>query len=99
VTTSLGVTLSVRSARVKNRRAAAACRRCESSTSDDLAVLVDRPVDIAPPAVDFDVRLIHEPAIARRVRGEPGGVGQQRGEPLHPSVDRHVVDRDVPLGQ
>jgi hypothetical protein len=29
----------------------------------------------------------------------PSGVGQQRGEPLHPAVDRHVVDLDAALGQ
>ena len=33
VTTSLGITLSIRSARVKNRRAARGVRRAESSTS------------------------------------------------------------------
>jgi hypothetical protein len=57
-------------------------------------VLVDRPVDEAPRAVDLDVGLVDEPAVTGRVPGEPGGVGQQRGEPLHPAVDRHVVDLD-----
>ena len=28
-----------------------------------------------------------------------GGVGEQRGEPLHPPVDRDVVDVDAPFGQ
>ena len=28
---------------------------------------------------------------------EPGGIGQQRGEPLHPPVDRDVVDLDTAL--
>jgi hypothetical protein len=27
------------------------------------------------------------------------GLGEQRGEPLHPPVDRHVVDLDAALGQ
>jgi hypothetical protein len=26
-------------------------------------------------------------------------VDQQRGEPLHPPIDRHVIDVDAPLGQ
>jgi hypothetical protein len=31
--------------------------------------------------------------------GEPGGVGEQQGEPLHPAVDRHVVDLDPAFGE
>ena len=31
--------------------------------------------------------------------GEAGGIGQQRCEPLHPPVDRDVVDLDTALGQ
>jgi hypothetical protein len=33
------------------------------------------------------------------VATEPGGVGQQRGEPLHPSEDRDMVDLDAALGE
>jgi hypothetical protein len=40
-----------------------------------------------------------ESSIARTVASEPGGVGRQRGEPLHPPVDRHVVDFDPALGE
>jgi hypothetical protein len=29
----------------------------------------------------------------------PGGVEEQRGEPLHPPVHRHVVDVDAAFGQ
>ena len=29
----------------------------------------------------------------------PSGVGQQRGEPQHPPVDRDVVDLDTALGE
>jgi hypothetical protein len=50
---------------------------------DDLSVLVDGPVDIAPDAVDLDVRLVDVPPVARGVAGEPGRVGQQRREALH----------------
>jgi hypothetical protein len=31
--------------------------------------------------------------------GEPRGVDQQRGEPLHPAVDRDVIDRDTALSR
>jgi hypothetical protein len=31
---------------------------------NDLAVLVDRPVDVAPDSVDLDVRLVNEPPIS-----------------------------------
>jgi hypothetical protein len=37
-------------ARVKNRRAAARSLRADNSTSNDLPVLVDRPVQVCPPA-------------------------------------------------
>jgi len=66
---------------------------------DDLAVLVDRPVQVPPPAGDLDVGLIDEPAVAGGVPERSGGVGEQRGEPLHPPVHRDVVDLDAALGQ
>jgi hypothetical protein len=43
---------------------------------DDLPVLVDGPIDIAPHAADFDVGFVNEPAIAWCVPGEPGRVGE-----------------------
>jgi hypothetical protein len=36
---------------------------------DDLAKLVDRAVDVAPPASDLDVGLVGEPAVPDRVAG------------------------------
>jgi hypothetical protein len=66
---------------------------------DDLAVLVDGSVDVAPHAVDLHVCLVDEPAVTGCVPGEPGGVGQQQGEPLHPAVDRHMVDLDAAFGE
>jgi hypothetical protein len=46
----------------------------------------------------------YEPATAQRstalrVAGKPGGVSRQRGEPLHPPVDRDVVDVDTAFSQ
>jgi hypothetical protein len=43
---------------------------------DNLPILVDRPVHIPPHAVDLHIRFIDEPAVTRRVPGEPGGVGE-----------------------
>ena len=44
---------------------------------DDLAVLVDRPVQIGPAPGDLDIRLIDEPPITRRVPTGPGRINQQ----------------------
>jgi hypothetical protein len=30
---------------------------------------------------------------------EPGGTGQQRSEPVHPAVDRDVIDLDAAFGE
>jgi hypothetical protein len=54
---------------------------------DDLAILVDRAVQIDPTPGDFDVSFIDEPAIARRVPAGPGRIDQQRSKSLHPPVD------------
>jgi hypothetical protein len=47
---------------------------------DDLAVLVDRAVDLAPPARDLQVGLIHVPPVTDRVATRPRPVDQQRGK-------------------
>jgi uncharacterized membrane protein YgcG len=73
-----------------------ACRRVHV---DDLPVLVDRPVQVDPPARDLDVGLVHVPAVADPVPAEPGRVGQQRAESLHPSVHGDVVDVDAALSE
>ncbi len=51
---------------------------------DDLAELVDGPVQIDPPPGDLDLGLIHKPAVSRRVTARPRGVDEQGGEPLYP---------------
>ena len=66
---------------------------------DDLPVLVDGPVDVAPDSVDLHVGLVAEPPVAWGVAAEPGGVGQQWGEALHPPVDGDVVDLDAAFEQ
>ena len=66
---------------------------------DDLAELVDCPVDVASPARDLYVGLVDLPAIPNRVPAGPGGVCQQRCEPLDPAVDGGVVDLDAAFGE
>ena len=66
---------------------------------DDLAILVDRPVQINPAPGDLDVSLIDEPPITRRVQAGPGRINQQQGEPLHPPIHAHVIDGDATLSQ
>jgi hypothetical protein len=46
---------------------------CGHEHIDDLAELVDRPIDVAPAVGDFDVGLIDLPAVADRMPAGPGG--------------------------
>jgi hypothetical protein len=66
---------------------------------DDLAGLVDGAVDVARPSGDSDVGLVDQPPGTDRVPARACGVSQQRGEPLHPTVDADVVDLDASLGE
>src|SRR5712691_7170178 len=66
---------------------------------DDLAVLVDGSVDVAPPAGDLHVGLIDVPTIADRMPAGSGRVGEERREALHPPVHRDVIDLDPTLGE
>jgi hypothetical protein len=66
---------------------------------DHLAVLVDRSVEVAPAARNFDISLVHEPPVTGCASGWSGGVDELRSEGLHPSVHRDVVDGDAALGQ
>jgi hypothetical protein len=59
---------------------------------DDVPELVDRTVDIAPPAGDLHLGLVDLPAVIDSVAAGPGGLGEQRGEALDPAVDGGVVD-------
>ena len=66
---------------------------------DDLTELVNRSIDLAPLPRHLHIRLVHLPAVTEGVPARPSGVGQQRGEPQHPPVDRDVVDLDTALGE
>jgi hypothetical protein len=65
VTTSIGITFRVRNARMNNPTGGRGVPASREQDVDDLAVLVDRPVDVPPPAVDLHVCLIHEPTLTR----------------------------------
>ena len=43
--------------------------------------------------------LIHLPAISDPMAAGPGGLSEQRREPLHPPVDGDVVDLDTAFGE
>ncbi len=66
---------------------------------DDLPVLVDRPVQVRPQAVDLDVGLVNEPAVTRHVTARPCRFDELRCEPLDPPVDGDVIDVHSPLGE
>jgi hypothetical protein len=99
VTTSDGLTLSVVMARLRNRRAAGAIPLRRYQYVDDLPVLVDGAVDVAPHAGDLDIRLVDVPPITGGVAAEPSDVDEQRREALDPPVDGDVVDLDAAFDQ
>jgi len=66
---------------------------------DHLTMLVDRPVHVGPDPTDLDVGLVDEPAVPGQVPTRPGRLDHQRREPLHPPIERHVVDLDATLGE
>ena len=47
----------------------------------------------------LDVGLVDEPTVTRRSPSEPGRVGQQRREPLHPPMHGDVINLHTTLGQ
>ena len=66
---------------------------------DDLAMLIDRPVDVAPHAADLDIGFVHEPPIPHCVPTRPSCFNQQGREALHPPKHRDMVDIDPALCQ
>ncbi len=69
-----------------------ACRRQVASVGqpdvDDLAVLIDRPVQVRPAAGDLHVGLVDEPPVTRNMATRPGGLDELRGEPVGPTGRR-----------
>jgi hypothetical protein len=84
---------------VRNRRSGSAVTPLRQQDIDDLAVLVDRAVQVGPAAGDLQVRLVDEPPVARGVAARAGDVDKLRCEGLHPPVDRHVIHLDAALGE
>jgi hypothetical protein len=65
----------------------------------DLAILIDRPVEIGPLAGDLQVGLVDELPVARSVPAQPRSLDELAGEALHPGVDGYVIHGDTALGQ
>jgi hypothetical protein len=66
---------------------------------DDLAMLVDSPVQVSPLTGHLHVRLIDEPPVTRSMPTRASGLCELRGKALHPPVDTDVIDGDAALGQ
>jgi hypothetical protein len=56
---------------------------------DDLPELVQRPIQVDRLPGDLGLGFVDEPSVARHMPAGPGGVEEQRGEPLHPPM--HVA--------
>ena len=66
---------------------------------DDLAMLIDGPVEIGPPAGDLHIGLVGEPPVTGSMAAWPRSLDELRGEPLHPPVHADVVNGDTAFGQ
>ena len=66
---------------------------------NDLAVLIDGPIEIGPGASDLHICLVGEPAVTEGMAARPRRLDELRGEPPHPPVDGDVIDGDAALGQ
>lgn len=59
---------------------------------DDLAVLINSPLDISQTTRDFHIRFINKPAATNCVTARPSSVNQQRSETLHPPIGGDMID-------
>jgi hypothetical protein len=66
---------------------------------DHLPVLVDRAMQIRPSPGHLDVCLVDEPSVAGYVPPRPRCRDELGREPLHPPVNRDVVDVHAALGE
>jgi hypothetical protein len=62
---------------------------------DDLAMLVDRSIHVPSHSGNLHVGFIDEPSITNTAPGRPSRVDDQRGEALHPPINRHVINVDT----
>jgi hypothetical protein len=98
VVTSAG-TVPARSARLKKRPSGRQVTARRHQDVDDLAMLIDRPVEIGPLAGVLQIGLIDEPPVTRSIPARPRSLDELRGETLHPPVDGHVINGHTALGQ
>ena len=66
---------------------------------DDLAVLVDGPVEISPCASDLHIGLVDERPVTGAWRHGRAASMNSRGESLNPPVDGDVIHGDAALGK
>src|SRR5438552_4068268 len=66
---------------------------------DDLAVSVDRAVDVMPAAAYSSVDLVHSPVRTYGVAVLASHLAERRQKALHPAIDRALIDQDSALGQ
>ena len=66
---------------------------------DDLAVLVDGPVEISPCASDLHIGLVDERPVTGAWRHGRAASMNSRGESLNPPVDGDVIHGDATLSQ
>ena len=66
---------------------------------DDLAMLVNGPVEIGPCASNLQVCLVGKPPVTGSMTARPCSLDELGGEPLHPPVDSDVIGGDAALGQ
>ena len=66
---------------------------------DELAILVNRSVEVDPAPGNFHIRFVSTPPITGNVPAGSSRVDQQRSEPLHPAIHSDVIDRDAAFGQ
>ena len=76
------------SARLKNAQGGRQIAVVGQPDVDDLAVLVEGPVQVGPPPGDLEVGLADEPPFTRDGPARPARLGELRREPLHPLVGR-----------
>ena len=60
---------------------------------------LSRTHQVDPPASNLDVRFVDKPTIAWGVPAGSGRINQQWGEPVHPAINRDVIDGDAALSQ
>ena len=66
---------------------------------DDLAVLVDCAVHVAPHTSHLHIGFVDKPAITNTLTTRPRCVDRERSEALHPSLNGDMVDLDAAFGE